>query len=137
MKLFFVEEDNVEEAVVADSVPAVRGTMRLHQVVAHARGIIKYRDVSCFCKNPETLSCDCYDIKEFTFPTYLHVGTSTRPSFADQCHAAAQLTTVTQLVSRASCTFRRTDHTCNVSCSCTTEYSRESFLPCSDRPFNV
>ena len=33
VKLFFVGEDDVEEAVVPDSVPAVRGTMRLHQVV--------------------------------------------------------------------------------------------------------
>ena len=45
------------------------------------------------------LSCDCYDIKEFTFPTAWHMGTPTRPSLADQGPAAAQLTTVAQLVS--------------------------------------
>ena len=33
VKLLFVEEDVVEEAVVPDSVPEVRGPMRLHQVV--------------------------------------------------------------------------------------------------------
>ena len=44
------------------------------------------------------LSCDCYDIKEFTFPTAWHMGTNTRPSLADQGPAAAQLTTVAQLV---------------------------------------
>ena len=55
MKLLFVDEGDVEEAVVPDSVPAVRGTMRLHQGVTQARGIIRFRDVSCFCKNPEML----------------------------------------------------------------------------------
>ena len=91
MKLFFVEEDDVEQAVVPNIVPVVRGTMRLHHVVTQARGIIKYRNVSCFCKNPETLCFDCYDIKEFTFPTALHVNTPTKPSLADQGPAAAQL----------------------------------------------
>ena len=90
MKLFFVEEDDVEQAVVPNSVPVVRGTMRLHQVVTQARGIIKYRNVSCFCKDSETLCFDCYDIKEFTFPTALHVNRPTTTSLADQGPAAAQ-----------------------------------------------
>ena len=63
MKLFYVEPDDVEEAAVPENVPAVPGTMKLHQVVTLVRGTIKYRDVSCCCNNPETLNCICYGVK--------------------------------------------------------------------------
>ena len=62
-KLFYVEADDVEEAAVPENVPAVRGTMKLHQVVTLVHGTIKYRDVSCCCNNPETLTCIGYGVK--------------------------------------------------------------------------
>ena len=68
-RFYVVEADDVEEAAVPENVPAVRRTMKLHQVVTLVRGSIKYRDVSCCCNNPETLHCTCYSIKVFTFPT--------------------------------------------------------------------
>ena len=59
IKLFYVvEADDVEEAAVPENVPAVRGTMKLHQVATLVHGSIKYRDVdtvSFCCNNPETL----------------------------------------------------------------------------------
>ena len=76
IKLFFVvEADDVEEAAVPENVPAVRGAMKLHQVVTPVRGSIEYRDVSWCYNNPETLNCTCYGVKYIHTHTHTHTHT--------------------------------------------------------------
>jgi len=66
--LFFVNDNIVTDATanVPSVVPAIPGTMNIHQVICTTYGQIKYRDVSCFC-SPDRVSCTCYAVEEFTY----------------------------------------------------------------------
>ncbi|KAJ8385517.1 hypothetical protein AAFF_G00185530 [Aldrovandia affinis] len=69
VKLFYISEDNVDEATknMPERLPVVPSTMRIHQVVTVTPGQISYRDVSCLCSTRQTLECQCYNTKTFTF----------------------------------------------------------------------
>ena len=66
--LFYVGTDVVDDATasVPLTVPAIPGTMSIHQILCTNYGQIKYRDISCFCAS-DKVSCDCYEIKGFSF----------------------------------------------------------------------
>lgn len=70
IKLFLVEPEEVEKGTLPN-LPALPGTMRLHQLITTQPGSLTYRDVSCFCASPERLQCDCFSPKEFAFPQQL------------------------------------------------------------------
>ncbi|KAI7792928.1 hypothetical protein IRJ41_022844 [Triplophysa rosa] len=69
VKLFYVSEDDVDEATknMPAGLPVVPSTIRIHQLVTVSRGQISYRDVSCLCSTRQTLECQCYNTKTFTF----------------------------------------------------------------------
>lgn len=49
-------------------VPAVPGTMRIHQVVTLAPGEITSRDISCMCSTyTKQLQCECWNTHHFSF----------------------------------------------------------------------
>lgn len=69
VKLFFVKSEDVEEAMkkMPKQIPAVPGTMRIHQVVTVAPGELMVRDVSCMCTTRKQFNCKCFNTKCFTF----------------------------------------------------------------------
>ncbi len=69
VKLFYISEENIDEAVksMPNNLPVVPSTMRIHQVVTLTPGQIFYRDVSCLCSARQTMKCQCYNSKTFTF----------------------------------------------------------------------
>ncbi|KAL4009294.1 hypothetical protein ACER0C_003146 [Sarotherodon galilaeus] len=69
VKLFFVKREDVEEAMekMPKQIPAVPGTMRIHQVVTVAPGELMVRDVSCMCTTRKQFNCKCFNTKCFTF----------------------------------------------------------------------
>ena len=58
---FWISEDAIEryDDKVPAVVPAVKGTMKLHQVTCEKPASIRYRDISCFCARPAI--CRCYN----------------------------------------------------------------------------
>ncbi|XP_063767605.1 uncharacterized protein LOC134883246 [Eleginops maclovinus] len=70
IKLFFVEEEDIEKAIQAmpPNIPPVPSTMRLHQVVTQDSGTLICRDVSCLCAaTTKRLECQCPGSWAFTF----------------------------------------------------------------------
>ncbi len=69
VKLFYISEENIDEAVksMPNNLPVVLSTMCIHQVVTLTPGQIIYRDVSCLCSARQTMKCQCYNSKTFTF----------------------------------------------------------------------
>jgi hypothetical protein len=90
IKLFYISEDNVAEAVknMPEGLPVVPSTMQIHQVVTVGERKITYRDVSCICSARQTLDCQCHPTKTFAFeattPTQEHTNTQKQPEFAWQ-----------------------------------------------------
>lgn len=70
VKLFFTDSEVVDRqaSTLPLRIPAVPGTMDIHQVFTSDKGVLYYRDVSCFCRLPDTVHCDCYNVKSFRFP---------------------------------------------------------------------
>ena len=66
--LFYVTDDVVNDACanVPLTVPAIPGTMSIHQVLCTKHGQRKFRDVSCFCSS-DKVTCTCYEVKDFSF----------------------------------------------------------------------
>jgi len=66
--LFYVDSGAVDNAAarLPLTVPAVPGTMNIHQLLCNSYGHIKYRSVSCFCA-ADKISCACYEAKDFFF----------------------------------------------------------------------
>ena len=90
IKLFYISEDNVAEAVknMPEGLPVVPSTMQIHQVVTVRERKITYRDVSCICSARQTLDCQCHPTQTFAFeattPTQEHTNTQKQPEFAWQ-----------------------------------------------------
>ena len=90
IKLFYISEDNVAEAVknMPEGLPVVPSTMQIHQAVTVGERKITYRDVSCICSARQTLDCQCHPTKTFAFeattPTQEHTNTQKQPEFAWQ-----------------------------------------------------
>ena len=73
IELFYVSEQDVQSnGVEVPKLPAIPGTMNIHQIISLASepGKIFYCDVSCFCADNK-VSCSCFDRKEFVFFTAL------------------------------------------------------------------
>ncbi|XP_030251615.1 uncharacterized protein LOC115568462 [Sparus aurata] len=69
VKLFFVKSQDVEEAIekMPKLIPAVPGTMRIHQVITLAPGEMLSRDVSCMCTTRKQFNCKCFNTQCFSF----------------------------------------------------------------------
>ena len=49
-------------------IPAIKVTMKLHEIVSVSKGAIHYRDISCVCRLRDViLNCPCYEPKTFQF----------------------------------------------------------------------
>ncbi|CAK1583097.1 unnamed protein product [Parnassius mnemosyne] len=60
---FITDEDiNIWSMEIPDNVLPLPGTMKVHQVFTEEKGVLKYRDLSCFCRRG---FCSCMDPKEY------------------------------------------------------------------------
>ena len=67
IQLFFVSESSVEEMPLLPPLTAVKGTMKIHQILSTSPGKVKYRDITCVCQRENgVLACPCFDLKEAT-----------------------------------------------------------------------
>lgn len=68
MKLFYVSDDDVEaraKKMLEVPLSAIKGTMKIHQMLSTTPGILKYRDFSCFCQAAEDVwDCRCYGLQD-------------------------------------------------------------------------
>lgn len=68
VKLFYVSNEDVEVRVrKMQEVPlsTIKGTMKMHQVLSITPGVLKYRDISCFCQAAEDVwDCPCYGLQD-------------------------------------------------------------------------
>ncbi len=69
VKLFFVKNEDIESAMKKKpkQIPAVPGTMRIHQVITLAPGELIHRDVSCMCTTRQQFNCKCFNTQCFSF----------------------------------------------------------------------
>ncbi len=69
VKLFFVKSEDIESAMkkMPKQIPAVPGTMRIHQVITLAPGELIHRDVSCMCTTRQQFNCKCFNTQCFSF----------------------------------------------------------------------
>ena len=70
MKLFFIDcrrvEEKTQQLSTLGSIPTIKGTMKIHQVVCTSRGMLTYRDGSCVCSAAQgKLDCVCHQPKAF------------------------------------------------------------------------
>lgn len=65
---YWISEEDVAkfDEKVPELVPAVKGTMKLHQVISTEPATILYRDISCFCSRPAVI-CKCYNPSRVDF----------------------------------------------------------------------
>ena len=59
VQYYWISEDAIAkfDDKVPAVVPAVKGTMKLHQVTCEKPAAIQYRDISCFCARPAIRKC--------------------------------------------------------------------------------
>ena len=79
VRLFFIEEDEMHKfaTMLPQEMKAVKGTMKIHQIMTKTPGAIMFRDVSCICRrNGDIVDCDCFGVQSFSFQT-------TRPARLD------------------------------------------------------
>jgi len=71
IKLYYVSEEAVNALIetVPPSLPALPGTMSVHQLYVHNSkpASVMFRDISCFCSVTHDL-CNCFEAKTFDFP---------------------------------------------------------------------
>jgi len=60
--LYWVTSESIEKCdeLIPGNLEAVKGTMKIHQVVSSQPAKITHREVSCFCKRLATSPCPCY-----------------------------------------------------------------------------
>ncbi|KAK0145791.1 hypothetical protein N1851_015288 [Merluccius polli] len=75
------EEINKYDEKVPLLVPAIKGTLKIHQVTCQEPAVIQYRDISCFCKRPNICKCHGPSAVDFRDPP---ATTSTSDSMEDQ-----------------------------------------------------
>ena len=80
IRYFWVSEEDIRrfDDAVPEVVPAVKGTLAIHQVISTEPGKIMHREISCFCSRPHT--CQCHN------PTMvnLHTTASAQTSAQDE-----------------------------------------------------
>ncbi|XP_017312736.1 uncharacterized protein LOC108258548 [Ictalurus punctatus] len=71
VKLFYVSEEEVEkkgEGLKEVSLFTIKGTMRMHEVLSDSHGILKHRNISCFCHSAEGIfGCLFYGLEEVSY----------------------------------------------------------------------
>ncbi|KAI4824235.1 hypothetical protein KUCAC02_012761 [Chaenocephalus aceratus] len=76
VKLLYVSEEEVEkkdESLHQVPLFTVKGTMKMHQVLSISPGILKYRDISCFCQAAEgVFDCSCHSLQEVSLVAMEH-----------------------------------------------------------------
>lgn len=67
VRVFYVTNEAVEErGKKMEQVPlsAIKGTMKIHQVLSLTPGNLKYRDISCFCQADNHIwDCPCFSLQ--------------------------------------------------------------------------
>ncbi|KAJ8353435.1 hypothetical protein SKAU_G00210020 [Synaphobranchus kaupii] len=67
VQLFYVMERSVEEILAVPPLTAVKGMMKIHQIMSTSPVKIKYRDITCLCqKEKGVMDCPCFELKEAT-----------------------------------------------------------------------
>ncbi len=62
------------------SLTAVKGTMKIHQIMSTSPGKMKYRDVTCLCeKERGVMDCPYFDLKEVTLQDVVALPPPWRP----------------------------------------------------------
>lgn len=75
VKMFYVSEKDVNDIalLLPKTVPAIKGTLLIHQIHTCKKGKLSYREVSCFCKKNSWDTgklCNCLFVqKGFSFPS--------------------------------------------------------------------
>ncbi len=59
---YWVSEESIQkyDELIPGKLTAVRGTLKIHQVLSSQAAQISHREVSCFCKHAEIKTCLCY-----------------------------------------------------------------------------
>ncbi|ROI70160.1 hypothetical protein DPX16_0511 [Anabarilius grahami] len=94
VKLYYVSEKEVEkkdEDLRQVPLFALKGTMKMHEVLSISPGILKYRDISCFCQAAEgVFDCPCHSLEEVTLvamDAINQTGKDFRPNVIEQHHS--------------------------------------------------
>ncbi|KAK2892368.1 hypothetical protein Q8A67_012356 [Cirrhinus molitorella] len=94
VKLYYVSEEEVEkkdESLSQVPLFTIKGTMKMHEVLSVSPGILKYRDISCFCQAAEgVFDCPCHSLEEVTLVATDEIdktGNDFRPSVIEQHHS--------------------------------------------------
>ncbi|CAH0719504.1 unnamed protein product, partial [Brenthis ino] len=68
IKTFFIRPESIQtlNTNIASKLTAIRNTLKIHQIVSHAKFILKYRILSCFCQNLKG-KCECFEPKIHSF----------------------------------------------------------------------
>lgn len=67
VELFYVPERDIESKTEVPTIAAIKGTMRIHQVISLKPDKMKYRDILCLCKREEgVLDCPCFNLQDVT-----------------------------------------------------------------------
>lgn len=69
VKCFFIREEEIISKTdkIPSNLPTLVGTMKIHQIISQSSGVIRYRDLSCFC-GPLRGLCACFAPKNHKFP---------------------------------------------------------------------
>ena len=70
VKLFFIDcrrvQERTQQLSTLGSIPIIKGTMAIHQIVCSTPGMLTYRDASCVCSAAQgKLDCACHQPKAF------------------------------------------------------------------------
>ncbi|CAJ1050756.1 uncharacterized protein LOC111858282 [Xyrichtys novacula] len=59
---YWVNEESIQkyDELVPEKLTAVKGTLKIHQVLSSQAAQISHREVSCFCQHAEMKTCLCY-----------------------------------------------------------------------------
>ncbi|KAA0717666.1 hypothetical protein E1301_Tti014557 [Triplophysa tibetana] len=59
LKYYWISDKDIEryDEALPDSVLAVKGTLKIHQVTTAQPGKIQHREISCFCSRPDIFQC--------------------------------------------------------------------------------
>lgn len=82
IKYFWIDETEVSryDEAVPNELPLVKGTLKIHQIVADKAGMINHRELSCFCSRINA-TCECGPSVQIEFQTLQEVsGTNTEAS---------------------------------------------------------
>ncbi|KAF4114310.1 hypothetical protein G5714_004533 [Onychostoma macrolepis] len=82
IKYFWIDETEVSkyDEAVPNELPLVKGTLKIHQIVADTPGKIHHRELSCFCSRINA-TCECGPSVQIDFQTIQEVsGTNTEAS---------------------------------------------------------